>query len=91
MSVFYAPVSLIQTGVNRWPLFSKWARFWDVRHQVLLDAGEQNVRVVHVDELDSLIKDIAELSPNPDYWYNNCAEMYYGVNAIYADQPGWDE
>jgi len=91
MPVLFAPFSLIKSGVNRWPLFSKWSRFWDVRHQILLEVGEQKAGVVHVNELDSLIKDIAELSPNPDYWYNNCAEMYYGVNAIIADQPGWDE
>ncbi len=87
--VLLAPLSLIRSAVGEYPKAHKWARLWDERHQVLVEAGRQNADEVHVIELDRLITDVSELSPDPDYWYNNCAEMYYGVDRIFADQPGW--
>jgi hypothetical protein len=44
---------------------------------------EKGIRVDHI------ISDVRKLSLDPDNWYNNCAEMYYGIKAIYADLPGW--
>jgi hypothetical protein len=87
--VLLAPLSLIRSAVGAYPKAHKWARLWDERHQILVEAGRQNADEVHVIELDRLITDISELSPDPDYWYNNCAEMYYNVDQIFADRPGW--
>jgi hypothetical protein len=87
--VLFASFDLIRSAAAEYPKARKWARLWDERHQVLVEAGRNNADEVHVIELDRLITHIAELSPKPNYWYNNCAEMYYGINQIYADQPGW--
>lgn len=88
-SVMLAPFNLVQHAISEWPLVHRWTQLWDSRHQTLVDAGLNNKETIHVMELDHVIADIADLSPDPDYWYNNCAEMYYGIDTIYADLPGW--
>jgi len=40
--------------------------------------------------MDKIIPDVAELQPDPDYWYNNCAEWYYDLRRLSASLPGWD-
>ncbi len=72
-----------------WRKISRWARLWDQRHRALEWAEERGEDTVHVMKLDHIIQDVGELAEDPDYWYNNCAEMWYGLDAIYADQPGW--
>ena len=46
---------------------------------------------IEVAELDQIIPEVAELSPDPDHWYNNCAEWFYDIQVLAANQPGWDE
>ncbi len=86
---FAAPLQLLSEGSEELPLFSRWSRLWDLRHDRLVDAGQNNVETIHVVALDHVIEDVGELSSDHDYWYNNCAEMYYGIDAIVADEPGW--
>jgi len=88
-SVLISSILLIKQNADKLPFFDRWSRLWDIRHEELLDAGQNNVKEIHVIQLDHVINDVGELSPDPDYWYNNCAEMYYGIDEIYADQPGW--
>jgi len=87
--VLVSSILLIDQNLHKLQFYTKWSRFWDVRHEELLAAAQKNVKEIHVIQLDHVIDDVGELSPNPDYWYNNCAEMYYGISKIYADQPGW--
>lgn len=84
-----APVQIIRNGVETWPLYSRWSRLWDMRHARLTAAGQQGVETIHVMVLDHVIEDVGELAEDSGYWYNNCAEMYYGIDEIIADQPGW--
>ncbi len=84
-----APVMQIRTALRDLPKYAKWSRLWDERNQILVIAGRENKEQVHVIQLDHIINDVGELSPDPDYWYNNCAEWYYGIDSIIADQPGW--
>lgn len=88
-SVLVVPVVLTRTAISEWPFVHKWSSYWEARHQDLVEAGLANESSVHVIELDNLITDVTELTPDPGFWYNNCAEMYYEIDAIYADQPGW--
>lgn len=89
LSVTISSVLLLQKHASKLEFYDRWSRFWDERHEELMDAGRKNKNEIHVIELDHVISDVGELSPDPDYWYNNCAEMYYGIDKIYADQPGW--
>ena len=84
-----APIRLIRSTLAESPKLLRWSRFWVDRHEQLIRAGMANEAEVHVIQLDHVINEVGELSPDAQYWYNNCAEMYYGINAIYADQPGW--
>jgi hypothetical protein len=87
--VIAAPAKLIRLSLVDLPMVTKWSRLWDERHQQLLNAGWENNDEIHVIELDHIVDEVGELSPDPDYWYNNCAEMYYGIDLIAADQPDW--
>jgi hypothetical protein len=73
------------------PRYQKWARFWDQRHASILEAKRAGERDVDVIEIDHIIPDVGELSPDPGYWYNNCAAGWYGLRTISATLPGWDE
>ncbi len=88
-SSLVAPLQLISKGIENLPLMTRWSRLWDERHARLVAAGQNNIETIHVMALDHVIEDVGELSPDQDYWYNNCAEMVYGVDEIIADQPGW--
>ncbi len=83
------PVLHIRRSVKDVRFFTRWARLWDARHAALMQAGAEEADTVHVIQLDHVIEGVGELSPDSGYWYNNCAEMVYGVDRIHADQPGW--
>lgn len=87
--VILIPILLLNSNIGKLEFYSKWSKLWEIRHESLVMASRKNVDEVHVVQLDKIISGVGELSADPDYWYNNCAEMYYGIDAIYADQPGW--
>jgi hypothetical protein len=85
------PLAVTVGMLDELPRYQRWARFWDDRHQLIVAerlAGKGELEVV---ELDHIIPEVAELSPDPDHWYNNCAEWYYDIQTLAANQPGWDE
>ncbi len=73
------------------PQYQRWASFWDMRNAQIIQAKMDGQTVVHVMELDHIIEGLSELKADPYYWYNVCAERYYGIERLYADQPGWDK
>jgi len=79
-----------ETLLGSWK-FQRWARYWDERDRVIRDARNSGQAFVEVVEIDHLIRDVRELSPDENSWYNNCAEEYYDIPAIRANLPGWDE
>ena len=86
----YALAGTIST-LNDLTRYQRWARFWDERHSQILSerrAGDGKIEVVLIDHI---IPDVAELQPDPDFFYNNCAEWYYDIQQLAANQPGWDE
>ena len=73
------------------PRYRRWAAFWDARDLEIRRArgrGQSDLLVVRIDHI---IPSVAELSPDPGYWYNNCAERYYDAGSISASLPGWDD
>lgn len=72
------------------PRFERWAYFWDQRDRQIRIQKQNGVLDLQVVQIDHIIPRVAELSPDENYWYNNCAEAYYGVHSIRANQPGWD-
>ena len=71
--------------------YQRWARFWDERHSQILSKRRAGSGEIEVVLIDHIIPDVAELQPDPDFYYNNCAEWYYDVRTLAANQPGWDE
>ncbi len=92
LSILYVyPLFHITEIRTNTPLYQKWAQFWDARDQRIRELKQQGFSEIHVMEIDHVIPNVMELSRDAAHWYTNCAEVYYGVRAIYADQPGWDE
>ena len=89
LSVIVSPILLVNQHAGKLAFYTRWSQMWGLRHQELAQAGRMNVDEIHVIELDHVVSDVGELSADSDYWYNNCAEMYYGIDVIYADLPGW--
>ena len=48
-------------------------------------------REIEVVLIDHIIPDVAELAPDPNFYYNNGAEWYYDIRSLAANQPGWDD
>lgn len=67
--------------------FQLWATYWDQRDKEIRQLRSNGVLDVEVVHLDRIMDHVGELSADPDFWYNNCAERYYGVNSIRADIP----
>jgi hypothetical protein len=86
----YALASTINT-LDELSRYQKWARFWDERHSQILNDRSAGAGEIEVILIDHIIPDVAELQPDPDYFYNNCAEWYYDIQLLAANQPGWDE
>jgi hypothetical protein len=69
--------------------YQRWAQHWDARDQEIRETEKLGVKDIEVMQIGSIIPRVGGLSPNPDHWYNNCAEMYYGMLSISANKPGW--
>ena len=75
-----------ETIYARIPEFRFRAEMWDMRDAQIWEMAGQGQREIEVRALDSL-DGIAELQGTPDNWMNNCAEIYYGVDALWAVEP----
>jgi hypothetical protein len=73
------------------PRYQRWAEFWDRRDQLLRQSQRQGTLDVHVITIDHIIPRVGELTPRPGDLYNQCAAVYYHLNSISADLPGWDQ
>jgi hypothetical protein len=102
-SVIAAAVYILIAVCALYPLFSipsilseraryqRWAEFWDARDHQIRVASQGGIELVEVVQIDHLIPDVNELSPDENNWYNNCAEEYYKIRSLVANQPGWDD
>jgi hypothetical protein len=59
------------------------AKVWDDRNADILSQMDQGISDVTVRALDSF-SEIAELSADDQFWVNQCAANYYGVDSISA-------
>ncbi len=75
-----------ETIYARIPEFRFRAQMWDMRDAQIWAMVGQGQREIEVGALDSL-DEISELQGTPDHWINNCAEIYYGVDALWAVEP----
>jgi hypothetical protein len=88
LSVF--PVLAAVDTLEQYPSYLRWVRVWDERDREIRTARGLGNSSVDVMLMDKIIPDVAELQPDPDYWYNNCAEWYYDLDRLSASLPGWD-
>ena len=84
------PLVSARESVRQFPSYLRWARAWDARDLEIRTARELGQNSVEVMLFDKIIPEVAELQPDPDYWYNNCAEWYYDLDRLSANLPGWD-
>ena len=86
----YALAGMIST-LDELPRYQRWARFWDERDAQIRSERSAGAGEIEVVLIDHIIPEVAELAPDPNYFYNNCAEWYYDIQSLAANQPGWDE
>jgi hypothetical protein len=79
------------TMTNKLQKYQRWAAFWDIRNKEIDHARQLGQFEIDVMQLDHIIPGVAELSADPQFWYNNCAEDYYDMQSISAGLPGWDD
>jgi hypothetical protein len=84
------PLVSARESIRQFPTYLRWARAWDARDLEIRTARELGQISVEVMLFDKIIPEVAELQPDPDYWYNNCAEWYYDLDRLSANLPGWD-
>jgi hypothetical protein len=89
MSIY--PLLATKSTLSELPRYRKWATFWDIRDAEIRSIESQGINEIDVVKIDNIIPRVGDLSDDPGYWYNNCAEMYYGMSRIRANLPGWDE
>jgi hypothetical protein len=80
MIILASGFSIWQT-VRQAPDFQAYARSWDQRAAVLLNARQQGQTEITVYGLTNRFG-ISDLEAEPDYWVNNCMAEYYGFSAI---------
>jgi hypothetical protein len=91
LAVSVYPLRAARSEFSQSPHYQKWARFWDARNLTIIQAQKEGFSNVKVINIDHIIPNVAELSPDAKFWYNGCAASYYGVTAISASLPGWDQ
>jgi hypothetical protein len=84
------PIKEAERVFSDLPRYERWSTAWDARDHQIRDARDSGIAEIDVMEIDHIIPDVAELQPDPDFWYNNCAEWYYDIRSISASQNGWD-
>ncbi|HEY59756.1 MAG TPA: hypothetical protein G4N92_03575 [Anaerolineae bacterium] len=70
---------------SEYPEYHERASLWDTRHAYILEKIKQGEKEILVPAIDSFYLTI-ELQPEPDYWVNRCAALWYGVDQIIADE-----
>jgi hypothetical protein len=67
------------------PSVRAYASAWDARDQTIRTAREQGQMNVEVPIIKDLSK-LGELRPEPDFWINQAAALYYGLDSIVAKE-----
>jgi hypothetical protein len=91
ISLTVFPILELRNVLSDLPRYQRWSTAWDERDQILSEAQSTGLTEVEVMEIDHIIPDVTELKPDPNFWYNNCAEWYYDLQSIRANQSGWDD
>jgi len=89
MSIY--PLFTAQNTLAEVPTYRKWATFWDARDKEIRTTERGGINHIEVVKIDHIIPRVGDLSPDPDYWYNNCAEIFYEMLSISANKLGWDD
>jgi hypothetical protein len=85
------PIMEVKNVLGELHRYQRWSTAWDARDQLIREARAAGIVEIDVMEIDHIIPDVTELKPDPDFWYNNCAEWYYDLRRISASQGGWDD
>lgn len=73
-------VSTIQADLTQ---LSIRAERWDARSGDIQQAAATGVRDIEVKQVD-VVAGLEDIGPDPNFWINRCAAVYYGVNSITA-------
>jgi hypothetical protein len=74
------------------PSYRRWAQAWDARHEAILRARAAGEIDLHIMEIDYIIPSGPELTDEPTFWYNACAQATTACFRTRSTSPaGTDE
>ena len=92
IALVFGPIATISANLDLIPVLRTYSNLWDERHQFIKDAvkqGETSVVVTNLQkhkDLSDLDKSslwiVGELEEDPDYWINQGAAWYYGLEEL---------
>jgi hypothetical protein len=92
VAMLFGPIATITSNLKLLPLLRTYAILWDERDQFIRDAVERGERTLVVTnfqkhkELRGLdhtsLWMVGDLEEDPDYWINQGAAWYYGLDKI---------
>jgi len=69
--------------VNEGQVLQARAQRWDARHELILGARANGMKVLSVQEVD-VVTSLEDIGPDPDHWVNHCVAQYYRLDSITA-------
>jgi hypothetical protein len=81
--LWFYPLRAINQVWQQLPAAQSRAIAWDERRAEIEKQKVSGLRVVSIKALDS-VSGVAELSPDAQFWVNQCAAGYYGVDSVQA-------
>ena len=81
--LWFYPLRAVNQVWQQLPSAQNRAIAWDVRQADIEKQKSRGLRVIVINALDS-VSGVAELSSDPQFWINQCAAGYYGVDSIMA-------
>jgi hypothetical protein len=92
IALFFGPIATINANLKLLPTLRTYSILWDERDQVIRDAvnrGEKTLTVANFQNhkdlqgLDnSSLWIVGDLEEDPDYWINQGAAKYYGLDKL---------
>lgn len=92
VALVYGPIATISSNLKLIPTLRTYSILWDERDQIIKDAVKSGKRSIVVPnfqkhkELQALDNDslwiVGDLEEDPDYWINQGAAWYYGLDEI---------
>lgn len=78
------PGRFLTKAATQYPILLGYAAQWEARDRQLNQAASEGQKSITVKEIDQLDRSLGDLRSQPDFWINQKAADYYGLQSISA-------